>query len=579
MKITDLKIGTRLGLLAGFLMVAMLAVGLEGWYTLSESNQRSAAVMQKAALLEQSIDTARSGQVEFKKQVQEWKDTLLRGNDQAAFDKYTKAFNDRSLQTKVYLQKLKELFIKLNFDTAAVDEAIKAHDELGVKYADALTKYDVANADSAHIVDALVKGMDRPPTQKIDGIVAFVLDQSNQMMTASGQEAQQSYKKACMLLLSAVIVAALLGGAVTLWLGKTITGPLHKALKVAQTVASGDLNSSIVSTAKDETGQLLRALGDMNTNLTKIVGDVRHSTHTISNAAEEIARGNMDLSARTEDQAASLEETASAMEELTSTVKANADNARQANGLAATASQVALKGGSVVSQVVETMGSINDSSKKIVDIIGVIDGIAFQTNILALNAAVEAARAGEQGRGFAVVAAEVRNLAQRSAAAAKEIKALIGDSVEKVDVGARLVDQAGATMTEIVASVKRVTDIIGEISSASDEQTTGIEQINLAIMQMDQVTQRNAALVEEAAAAAGAMQQEGAALVQVVSIFKLDEANAPPRPVALAKKPAIASKPAPARKAAALPKVVPVKKPAIAMSVAGGANGSDWEEF
>ena len=577
MKLSDLKIGARLGILAGFLMIAMLAVGLEGWFTLSQSNARSAEMMQKAALLEQSIDTARSAQVEFKKQVQEWKDTLLRGNDQAQFDKYSKAFGERSAQTDVYLKKLKDQFIALKFDTAAVDEAIKSHQELGEKYAEALKQYDVANAESAHTVDALVKGMDRPPTQKIDGIVAFVLDQSGKMMAVTSQQAQDSYQSACMLLLVAVVLAAVFGGAVTLWLGKSITRPLNRAVELAETVAAGDLRSSIDVTSKDETGQLLRALDGMNGSLTKIVAEVRHSTNTMSDAAKEIARGNMDLSARTEDQASSLEETASAMEQLTSTVKQNADNAKQANGLALTASEVALKGGSVVSQVVETMGSINDSSKKIVDIISVIDGIAFQTNILALNAAVEAARAGEQGRGFAVVAAEVRTLAQRSAAAAKEIKALIGDSVEKVDAGARLVDQAGATMDEIVASVKRVSDIIAEISVASAEQTSGIEQINVAIMQMDQVTQRNAALVEEAAAAADAMQHQGSVLVDTVSVFKIGEEAARYAESAeqiVKRKPGAAARVAPTR-----PKLEATRKPALTSNVQAGGAADDWEEF
>jgi methyl-accepting chemotaxis protein len=253
---------------------------------------------------------------------------------------------------------------------------------------------------------------------------------------------------------------------------------------------------------------------------------VRTGTDTIAAASSQIASGNLELSSRTEQQAGSLEETASSMEEMTSTVKQNADNARQANQLAISASEVAVKGGAVVSQVVDTMDSINASSKKIVDIIGVIDGIAFQTNILALNAAVEAARAGEQGRGFAVVASEVRNLAQRSAAAAKEIKILIGDSVEKVDIGAKLVDQAGSTMQAVVESIKSVTDIMGEITAASQEQTSGIDQINQAITQMDQVTQQNAALVEEAAAAAGALQDQAGSLAQVVSVFTMNSTHA-----------------------------------------------------
>jgi methyl-accepting chemotaxis protein len=272
-------------------------------------------------------------------------------------------------------------------------------------------------------------------------------------------------------------------------------------------------------------GQLSAALKDMNDSLARIVTQVRQGTDTIATASAEIASGNADLSARTEQQAGSLEETASSMEELTATVKQNADNARQANQLALSASEFAGKGGAVVAQVVGTMASINDSSRKIVDIIGVIDGIAFQTNILALNAAVEAARAGEQGRGFAVVAGEVRNLAQRSAAAAKEIKSLIADSVNKVDNGAKLVDQAGHTMEDIVASVKRVTDIIGEIASASQEQLDGIEQINVAISEMDETTQRNAALVEQASAAAGAMSEQASQLSGTVGVFTLAAAT------------------------------------------------------
>src|SRR5450830_1697736 len=300
---------------------------------------------------------------------------------------------------------------------------------------------------------------------------------------------------------------------------------LNRAVAVAKTVAAGDLTSEIDTSGKDETAQLLGALKTMNDNLQGIVRQVRRGTDTIATATTEIARGNLDLSSRTEQQAGSLEETASAMEELTSTVRQNADNARQANQLAVSASEVAMQGGSVVGKVVHTMESINESSKKIVDIISVIDGIAFQTNILALNAAVEAARAGEQGRGFAVVASEVRNLAQCSARAAKEIKTLIGDSVEKVEAGSKLVDLAGTTMTEVVDSVRRVTDVISEISAAGQEQSTGIEQINIAITEMDNLTQQNAALVEEAAAAAGSLQDQAKNLAQLVSVFKIHGAS------------------------------------------------------
>lgn len=322
--------------------------------------------------------------------------------------------------------------------------------------------------------------------------------------------------------IGALLLAGILVG-FSLLIARSITRPLNQAVQVAKTVAAGDLTSRIeLQQPGDETGQLLSALREMNQSLVRIVGEVRSDADTIATASGQIASGNMDLSARTESQASSLEETASSMEELTGTVKQNADHAREASQLAESASEVALKGGAMVSQVVETMTSINQSSRKIVDIIGVIDGIAFQTNILALNAAVEAARAGEQGRGFAVVATEVRSLAQRSANAAKEIKALIGDSVERVEIGARLVDQAGATMSEIVASIQRVTHIMADITAASQEQSSGIEQVNQAIMQMDETTQQNAALVEEAAAAAASLQQQAGNLAQVVSVFKLD---------------------------------------------------------
>ncbi len=324
-------------------------------------------------------------------------------------------------------------------------------------------------------------------------------------------------------LLLAFGLGALVAGVVLAWrLTRTITGPLGQAVRIAENVSSGDLTSAIDVSHGDETGQLMRALKKMNDSLLTIVRQVRNGTETIATASAEIAAGNLDLSSRTEQQASALQQTAATMEELTSAVRSNADNAREGRTLADGAATIAGAGGTVVADVVRTMEAINASSGRIVDIIAVIDGIAFQTNILALNAAVEAARAGEQGRGFAVVASEVRALAGRSAAAAKEVKELIGDSVQKVHAGTALVDRAGSTMGEIVAAIGKVTQIMNQIADASAQQQDGIEQVNTAIAQMDQVTQQNAALVEQAAAAAAAMQEQAARLADAVAVFRLD---------------------------------------------------------
>ena len=325
------------------------------------------------------------------------------------------------------------------------------------------------------------------------------------------------------LMLASILALIGLGGLILYLIARSISAPLNRAVTLAERVASGDLTTQIEASGKSETARLMMSLKQMNDNLKRIVGEVRTSVDTIGSAANDIASGNTDLSSRTESQASSLEETASSMEELTSTVRQNADNARQANQLASHASEVAVKGGQVVSDVVHTMGAINESSRRIVDIISVIDGIAFQTNILALNAAVEAARAGEQGRGFAVVAAEVRNLAQRSASAAKEIKDLINSSVEKVDAGNRLVSQAGASMEEIVNSVRNVTSIISDIVMASQEQASGIDQINQTVTLLDETTQQNSALVEQATAAAESLNEQAQRLVHSMEIFKLSD--------------------------------------------------------
>jgi methyl-accepting chemotaxis protein len=394
---------------------------------------------------------------------------------------------------------------------------------------------------TADAVSLLIK--EQRPVQKQWNADLGALEQSEKRQNAeatASAAADYRYARNLMIILSAAAVA--LGLGLAWFITRGITAPINHAVKIAQTVAAGDLTSDIAAASSDETGILLGALKTMNDNLKLIVGQVRAGTDTMATASQEIAVGNLDLSSRTEEQAGSLEETASSMEELTSTVRQNSDNAKQASTLAMAASEIAGKGGAVVARVVDTMGAINESSRKIVDIINVIEGIAFQTNILALNAAVEAARAGEQGRGFAVVATEVRNLAQRSSAAAKEIKELIGDSVDKVDAGSRLVDEAGTTMNEVVDSVRRVSDIIGEITAAGREQVLGIEQINQAIIQMDGVTQQNAALVEQSAAAAESLQEQAAGLTQVVSRFVLER------------------QPVPALRVQALPKTISTRK-------------------
>ncbi|MGZ8290723.1 MAG: methyl-accepting chemotaxis protein [Telluria sp.] len=409
---------------------------------------------------------------------------------------------------------------------------------------------ELRNADNIAEASALLASQAAPAFVEWLASINRLIDLEEKMNKGEAAYATELAHSFQVWMLALCAVAIAIGSAAAWYISRGLLrqlgGEPGYAAQIAGSIAAGDLAVDIRTDDGDE-GSLLLAMKGMRDSLVGIVSQVRTGTGAIATASVEITAGNHDLSARTEAQAGTLEETASSMEELTGTVRQNADNARQANLLAVSASEVAVKGGAVVSQVVDTMASINESSKKIVDIIGVIDGIAFQTNILALNAAVEAARAGEQGRGFAVVATEVRNLAQRSAAAAHEIKSLIGNSVERVEVGARLVDEAGRTMNEIVTSVKRVTDIMNEISTASAEQTDGIEQVNQAIGQMDEATQRNAALVEQATAAAASLQDEAQALAQVVSIFKLDasqQASVQTLARPAAQRPAAARKPA-----------------------------------
>jgi methyl-accepting chemotaxis protein len=520
----QMKVGTRL--IAGFLSLAVLGavVALIGIFNMARMNDSAQSLYQKELL---GISYVKEANINLIYVGRGLRNVLLAANEKDRLAAVSNIEASRA-RLKDNLEKARPLFYseKGKRMLGELDERMREYEGLVAE----ATKRALADPlqENRTAVDFVFTTL-APKANWIDDRMTELTRVKEQNAETAVADATELYRssRAMMLVLVLGSAAAGLGLGVVLTRGLTrqLGGEPAYAGAIASRIAAGDLTVA-VDLRQGDSNSMLFAMKTMRDSLAAIVGQVRAGTDTIASASSQIASGNLDLSSRTEEQASSLEETASSMEELTSTVKQNADNARQANQLASSASEVAERGGTVVSQVVDTMASINDSSKKIADIIGVIDGIAFQTNILALNAAVEAARAGEQGRGFAVVASEVRTLAQRSAAAAKEIKLLIGDSVSKVDAGAKLVDHAGVTMTEIVASVRRVTDIMGEITSASQEQTSGIEQINVAVAQMDQVTQQNASLVEEAAAAAESMQEQAAKLAQIVAVFKLD-ASAP----------------------------------------------------
>ena len=520
MKLADYKIGTRLYI--GFaaivaILIALVAMAYLNFAKLKQANElniHSYQVIGEVGAIQQSLTSIETGQRGF----------ALTGQDESL-----EPMNAGQQAFSTHIQNAKALTAGHPQQQARLKALEEAQREWFSAALEPVLLMRRAVLEGNERIESIVIYEQALKGKKAMAAMHQLLDQLN--ATESALLKQRAGDVAALqsttgsALVAGGLVAVLLASLLAVWLARNITRPLKRLVALAQRIAQGDLSANIEVRSTDESGELMGAIKRMNQSLLRIVGEVRTGTDAIAASSGQIAAGNLDLSNRTEQQAGSLEETAAAMEQLTGTVRQNAVNASQANELALSASEVALQGGHAFSQVVDTMGSINASSRKIVDIISVIDGIAFQTNILALNAAVEAARAGEQGRGFAVVASEVRNLAQRSAEAAREIKALIGDSVDKVDAGSKLVQQAGATMDKIVASVQRVTAIMGDITTASHEQSAGIEQVNRAISQMDAVTQQNAALVEQAAAAAASMQQQAGNLAQVVSVFKLADGN------------------------------------------------------
>ncbi len=574
--LNNLKIGARLALGFGVVILAGLAVAICGRIALSDIGAEVKLLSQDRIV---KVDQARDIKDSLNVIARSVRNIIIFKDDQQIQAEIRTIAQART--------QIAELAGKLG--ATAHDEKERAQVKA---FADAQRSYEqsldkAVALGSAHKIDEarddIVKELNpllQPVLKAIEEIVDFQSDQ----MDKSSKDSMNEVATASAVMIG-VAAAAALAGALIAWLVTvTVTRPLRSAMDATGRIAQGDLGATIESRSTDEVGQLMGSLAQMQASLRKVVGEVRTGVDSVTSASAQIAAGNQDLSSRTEEQASSLQQTAASMEELTATVKQSADNARQANQLALAASEAAGRGGAVVGQVVATMEAITGSSRKIADIITVIDGIAFQTNILALNAAVEAARAGEQGRGFAVVAGEVRTLAQRSAQAAREIKSLIGDSVAKVDEGSQQVGDAGAAMSEIVAQVRRVTDLIGEISSASAEQSSGIGQVNDAVTQMDQVTQQNAALVEESAAAAQSLKDQALRLSEVVSVFKLAPASESRQVIALAQASSRAAvqasvKPAAVQRKPAAKRIEPAPAVKAGAPAVAAAPDGEWETF
>ena len=588
MRLSDFKIGTKLG--AAFFVVVLMTAAAGGF-----------AVTQLARINASTEDLATN-----------WLPSVsILGKIRATANQLRRVEGDLLLFSDVKdldssEKHLEELKKKLTEQQTAYEAMISSEEEKKTfeQYKQHRNAYLATNAKLVPLsrggeamhqeARTFFRGESRTEFNAMAEELGRLVDINDQGGDKSFKAEQTTYTQARAWLIGLMIGTCAIAALLAMWITRLITHPMTQSVSAVERIAAGDLSVTLTAEGQDETAQLLRTLSRMTDNLSKIVGGVRQNAEGVATASAEIAQGNHDLSARTEQQASALEETAASMEQLSATVKQNADSARQANQLAMNASTVAVKGGDVVAQVVDTMKHINDSSKKIFDIISVIDGIAFQTNILALNAAVEAARAGEQGRGFAVVASEVRSLAGRSAEAAKEIKSLIGASVERVEQGTALVDQAGVTMTEVVSSIRRVTDLMGEISAASTEQSQGVAQVGEAITQMDQVTQQNAALVEEMAAAASSLKSQSQELVSTVAVFKLahdassfsisrapaaprahlSAAATPARQLGKNPTPKLANAPKKASFSASATKALPAASSNMAQ-----AGGDEWETF
>ena len=517
----QLTIKQQIILTLGLVISALVAVGSIGLWKLSGTLEVSRQLSDSAAESITAIDTARGAQVDFKKQVQEWKNVLLRGNDPKMFTKYKGKFDAQEKRVQEKLNTLREMVSGTPALQQQIDTLLRTHASLGKKYRSALQHYDSADPEAAHIVDKLVKGIDRPPTKQMDALIEAIRNNETATLEAMREQQLAAYDHAFDSFLWIIALCSIGALLLTVHLIRSIMRPLAQAMTLSDHLARGDLTHTVTPPCKNELGQLIESGNSVVRNLSNAVGKITECATEVENTSQLIASENSDLAQRTSRQANSLEETAHNMRSITSVMQDNANYAAKAKELVNNARNQAVDGADVVGQVMTAMDDIKVTSTRISDINNVIDEIAFQTNLLALNAAVEAARAGEQGRGFAVVAGEVRALAQRSAAAAREIKELIADSVSKVSTGSELADESGRRLQEIVATVNEASSLIVDIAAATEEQAAGISQVNAAIAEMDTVTQQNTALVEQVAEASSILKSRAATLQELIGFFKV----------------------------------------------------------